>query len=171
MKRILFLDRDGTILKETEDELVDHLNKFEFLPGVISNLSRIVKEFDFELVMITNQDGLGTAVFPEEKFWPLQNLMLSVLGSEGIVFSDIQIDRTYPQENAPTRKPGTALLSRYLNGGYNLSGSFVIGDRLTDVQLAQNLGAKSILIGEFKNSPATYTVSDWFEIYSILARS
>ncbi len=171
MKRILFLDRDGTILKETDDELVDHLSKFEFMPRVITNLSRVVRDFDFELVMITNQDGLGTPVFPEEKFWPLHNLMLSVLAAEGIIFSDIQIDRTYPQDLAPTRKPGTALLHKYLGDGYNLKESYVIGDRLSDVQLAENLGTKSILISEKKNSPATFTVSSWAEIYSILARS
>lgn len=168
MKKALFIDRDGTIIIEPADEQVDSLEKLEFYPGAIVNLHRIVRELDFELVMVTNQDGLGTDSFPEDTFWPAQNKMLLTLENEGVSFSDIIIDRTFPRENAPTRKPGTALLKKYMNGDYDLANSYVIGDRITDVQLAQNLGAQSILISEQKNPQAALVTRDWNRIYEFL---
>jgi imidazoleglycerol-phosphate dehydratase/histidinol-phosphatase len=145
-KRILFIDRDGTLILEPADEQIDSFEKLRFYPEVFRYLGRIVKELDFELVMITNQDGLGTAAFPEETFWPVQNFMLHTFEAEGIPFREVLIDRTFPSDNAPTRKPGTGLLTAYFGTEYDLGGSFVIGDRLTDMELAQNLGAKGIFI-------------------------
>jgi imidazoleglycerol-phosphate dehydratase/histidinol-phosphatase len=168
MKKVLFIDRDGTILTEPEDEQVDSLEKFSFLPGVITALSSIAKETDFELVMVTNQDGLGTPSFPEETFWPLQNKMLQILKSEGVEFEEIFIDRTFPEDNKPTRKPGTALLVKYLASGVDLENSYVIGDRLTDIQLAKNIGCNSIFISNNKSDDAVLSTTDWNEIYSYL---
>lgn len=146
MKKALFIDRDGTIIREPSPDLqVDCFSKLEFLHGAISGL-RNVSGIGYELVMATNQDGLGTASFPEETFWPVHNLMLSVLSGEGVVFDDQLIDRTFPSQNAPTRKPGTAMFGKYLAGGYDLAASYVIGDRVTDIILARNLGAKGILV-------------------------
>lgn len=148
-KRVLFIDRDGTLIVEPPvDYQVDSLEKLELLPGALRNMHFIAGRLPFELVMVTNQDGLGTDSFPEETFWPAHNKMLRAFENEGVVFDDIVIDRTFEHENAPTRKPGTALLSRYMSGDYNLEESFVIGDRLTDAQLAKNLGAKAIVIAE-----------------------
>lgn len=146
MKRALFIDRDGTIIKEPADEQIDSLEKLEFVPGVITALSVLVKE-GWELVMVSNQDGLGTDSFPEETFFPAHNKMLGLLEGEGIVFADQLIDRSLPEDNLPTRKPGTAMLESYMDGSYDLSESFVIGDRETDLQLARNLGAKGIRLG------------------------
>lgn len=146
MKRVLFIDRDGTLISEPDDFQVDSFEKLRFLPGAISNLVRIVRETDFELVMVTNQDGLGTDSFPESVFYPVQNFLLQILADEGIEFADVFVDRTLPKENAPTRKPGTAMLNKYLSGNYDLSVSYVIGDRPTDVQLAKNLGTRAIYI-------------------------
>ncbi len=147
MKKVLFIDRDGTVLKEPiEDEQIDSFEKFEFLSHTISSLQKIVENTEYELVMVTNQDGLGTASFPEDTFWPVQNTMLSVLKSEGVVFADIIIDETFEYENKPTRKPGIALLGKYLTGEYDMTQSYVIGDRNTDAQLAENLGCKSLLL-------------------------
>ena len=168
MKKVLFIDRDGTILKEPPDEQIDAFEKMEFLPGVLTNLSKIVKETDYELVMVTNQDGLGTESFPEDAFWPVHNMMLGILKSEGIEFSEIFIDRSFPEENAPTRKPRTGLLKKYMNGKYDLRNSYVIGDRQSDVELAKNLKAKSIFIGDKSNSQANKSVKDWDEIYGYL---
>lgn len=146
-KRALFIDRDGTIIVEPViDEQVDSFEKLEFLPGVIGNLAFIARTLDFELVMVTNQDGLGTEAFPTEAFEGPHQLMLRTLEGEGVKFNDIVIDTTFEHEHKPTRKPGTALLGKYTAGDYDLASSFVIGDRLTDIQLAQNLGAKGILI-------------------------
>ena len=148
-KRILFIDRDGTIIKEPPvDFQIDSLEKLEFIPGVICNLSRIAKHLDFELIMVTNQDGLGTPSFPEEDFWPAHNKMLNTLKGEGIEFSEIHIDRSFPEDNAPTRKPRTGMLKQYISGNYDMENSFVIGDRLTDVELAKNMGCKAILMKE-----------------------
>lgn len=145
MKKVLFLDRDGNIIVEPIiDEQVDSLEKLEFLPNAISALKQIRMHSDFEFSMVTNQDGLGTASFPEETFWPAHNKMLKTLENEGVVFDDIFIDRSYPKDNLPTRKPGTAMLSKYFDGNYDLKNSYVIGDRLSDVELAKNLGAKAI---------------------------
>lgn len=165
MKKVLFIDRDGTIITEPLDEQVDSFEELKFLPGVISSLSRIAKETDYELVMVTNQDGLGTDLFPEETFWPPHNKVLEILRGEGIEFTEIFIDRTYPEEHAPTRKPGTAMLSKYLADGVDLESSFVIGDRVTDVQLAINLGCRAIYISDEKHPDALLNTKDWYEIY------
>ncbi|MDE6264815.1 MAG: bifunctional histidinol-phosphatase/imidazoleglycerol-phosphate dehydratase HisB [Paramuribaculum sp.] len=146
MKRALFIDRDGTIIREPEDEQIDSLEKLEFVPGAISALAALAKE-GWELVMVSNQDGLGTPSFPEEDFWGPHNKMLTTLAGEGIIFSDQLIDRTFPEDNLPTRKPGTGMLTAYMDGSYDLAGSFVIGDRLTDLELAANLGAQGIRLG------------------------
>jgi imidazoleglycerol-phosphate dehydratase/histidinol-phosphatase len=146
MKKALFIDRDGTIVVEPPDNYqIDTFEELEFLPGAISGLKN-VSGLDYELVLASNQDGLGTAAYPEERFWPIHNLMLGVLANEGVVFSDQLIDRTMPAENAPTRKPGTAMFGKYTGGDYDLAGSFVIGDRITDITLARNLGARGILV-------------------------
>jgi imidazoleglycerol-phosphate dehydratase / histidinol-phosphatase len=168
MKKVLFIDRDGTIIREPEDEQVDSFEKMTFLPGVITALSAIARETDFELAMVTNQDGLGTDSYPENTFWPVQNKMLEILKGEGVVFSEIFIDKTVPSQNAPTRKPGTAMLVNYLSKGIDLSSSFVIGDRLTDIQLAKNLGCNAIFIGEKNLSDAALTTTDWNFIYKFL---
>ena len=140
MKRVLFIDRDGTLVVEPPvDYQLDSFGKLEFVPKAIGSMSRIAT-LGFELVMATNQDGLGTESFPEETFWPVQNLIIKTLEGEGVHFDDVLIDRTLPEQNAPTRKPGTGMFGRYLAGGYDLKGSYVIGDRLTDVELARNLG-------------------------------
>jgi imidazoleglycerol-phosphate dehydratase/histidinol-phosphatase len=148
-QKVLFIDRDGTIIVEPKDNFqVDSFEKLEFLPNAISALKKITEDTDFVLVMVTNQDGLGTKAFPEKTFWPVHNLMLDILSNENIIFQDIFIDKTFAKENAPTRKPNTGLLSKYLDTSvYDLENSFVLGDRLTDIQLAKNLGAKGILIG------------------------
>lgn len=144
-KRALFIDRDGTLVKEPPvDYQLDSFEKLEFYPKVIRNLYFIQKHLDFELVMVTNQDGLGTASFPEETFWPVHNLILKTLEGEGIVFDDIRIDPSFPEDNSPNRKPGTGMLHKYMSDDYDLANSFVIGDRLTDMELARNLGAKGI---------------------------
>ncbi|NAS13618.1 bifunctional histidinol-phosphatase/imidazoleglycerol-phosphate dehydratase HisB [Poritiphilus flavus] len=147
-RKVLFIDRDGTIITETKDEQIDAFEKLVFYPKVFSYLSRIAKELDFELVMITNQDGLGTDVFPEESFWPVHNFVLETFAAEGIVFDEVFIDRTFPEENAASRKPGTAMLGSYFSDSYDLENSFVIGDRLTDMELAKNLGSKGIFIND-----------------------
>ncbi len=146
MKKVLFIDRDGTLILEPSDEQVDSFDKLEFYPQVFYYLNKIVNELNFELVMVTNQDGLGTAAYPEEDFWPTHNFMLKTFKNEGIVFKDIVIDKTFAKENAPTRKPNTGLLTKYMSGNYDLKNSFVIGDRLTDIKLAQNLTSKGILL-------------------------
>ncbi len=149
MKRVLFIDRDGTIINEPPvDFQVDSLEKLEFYPGAISNLNKIASKLDFELAMVTNQDGLGTDSFPEDTFWPAQNKMLKTLEGEGIVFDDIFIDPSFPCDNSPARKPGTAMLTKYFSEDYDLKNSFVIGDRITDVQLAKNLGCGAIFLAD-----------------------
>lgn len=147
-KRVLFIDRDGTLVIEPPvDYQLDSFEKLEFYPKVFRNLAFIRQRLDFEFVMVTNQDGLGTASFPEETFWPVHNLVLKTFENEGITFDDILIDRSFPEDNAPTRKPRTGMLTRYLNNEeYDLEGSFVIGDRATDVELAKNLGCRAILL-------------------------
>ena len=147
MTRAIFVDRDGTIIAEPEDEQVDSLEKLSFVPGAISALKALTG-LGFELVMVTNQDGLGTAAFPEEDFYPAQNFMLRTLEGEGVVFDDILIDRHFPEDNSPCRKPGTGMFTKYLDGSYDLSGSYVIGDRDSDMELARNLGAKGLKIGQ-----------------------
>ena len=147
MKKVLFIDRDGTLTIEPGDYQVDAFEKLVFYPEVFRYLSSIARELDYELVMVTNQDGLGTESFPEEEFWPYQNHLVNSFKNEGVVFSEIFIDRTFPHEKADTRKPGLGMLKGYIdNPEFDLSASFVIGDRLTDMQLAKNLGGKGIFI-------------------------
>ena len=168
MKKVLFIDRDGTLVIEPPvDYQLDSLEKLEFYPGVFQGLSKIANELDFELVMVTNQDGLGTDSFPEDTFWPAHNKMLQAFENEGVIFNEILIDKSFPEENAPTRKPRTGLLNKYVYGDYDLENSFVIGDRATDIELAQNLKSKSIFIGE-NNNQATLSSTNWNEIYQYL---
>lgn len=150
-KKVLFIDRDGTLIREPADEQVDTFEKLIFYPKVFTYLGKIAKELDFELVIVTNQDGLGTNNYPEASFWPIQNFVLDCFKNEGVVFENIIIDRTFAKDNAPTRKPNTGLLTSYLMGDYDLENSFVIGDRLTDIELAKNLGAKGIFINDNTN--------------------
>lgn len=146
MKKVLFLDRDGVIIDEPKTDFqIDSLEKLEFIPKAISNLRKIAEEGMYELVLVTNQDGLGTASFPEDTFWPAHNKMLKTLENEGFTFHAQHIDRSFAHENAATRKPGTGMLSQYMDGSYDLAHSWVVGDRLTDVQLAKNLGCQAIL--------------------------
>ena len=147
-KKVLFIDRDGTLVIEPPvDYQLDSLEKLEFYPKVFRNLGFVRSKLDFEFVMVTNQDGLGTSSFPEETFWSAHNLMLKTLAGEGITFDDILIDRSFPEDHAPTRKPRTGMLTKYIdNPEYDLAGSFVIGDRPTDVELAKNLGCRAIYL-------------------------
>ena len=148
MKRILFIDRDGTLIKEAPPTYqVDDFTKLEFYPGMFEFMGRIAREMEYELVMVTNQDGLGTPDFPDKSFWPIQNLVMKSLENEGIHFSGIHIDKSFPEEHSPNRKPGIGMLTGYLNNKeYDIPGSYVIGDRITDVQLARNLGCAAIWI-------------------------
>jgi imidazoleglycerol-phosphate dehydratase/histidinol-phosphatase len=174
MKRALFIDRDGTIIEEPADFQVDSFQKLKFVPGVITNLAKITAELDFELVMVTNQDGLGTDSFPAESFQAVQDFVIQTLAAEGISFTEICIDRTFAHENAPTRKPNTGLLTIYLTGEYDLANSYVVGDRPTDVELARNLGSKAIFIRnqnfDLQNDFGVDVkqAADWQEIYRIL---
>ncbi len=183
MTKLLFIDRDGTLILEPADEQIDSFEKLVFYPNAISNLAKIAKETDFELVMVTNQDGLGTSSHPEENFWPVQNFIVQTLKNEGISFSEIIIDKTFAKDNAPTRKPGTALLNHFFDTEkYDLANSFVIGDRLNDVVLAKNLGAKAIWLNNNPDLGATEAqnkienlddvlaiqTSDWDDIYRFL---
>ncbi len=181
-KKVLFIDRDGTIIKETVDEQIDAFEKMIFYPKAFTFLGKIAQELDYELVMITNQDGLGTDVFPEDTFWPVHNFILKSFENEGVVFDKVFLDRTFPHENANTRKPGTGLLEAYFSDDYDLQNSFVIGDRLTDIELAKNLGAKGIFINDDTNlGTGEITVkrddldavialesNDWEKIYEFL---
>jgi imidazoleglycerol-phosphate dehydratase/histidinol-phosphatase len=149
MKKVLFIDRDGTIVLEPENYQLDALEKVEFYPKAFQYLAKIANELDYELAMVTNQDGLGTDSFPEDTFWPTQNFILKAFENEGVLFDEIFVDRSFPEDNAPTRKPRTGMLTKYLNNPeYDLANSFVLGDRLTDVELAKNLGAKAIFIND-----------------------
>ena len=149
MKRLLFIDRDGTLIKEPADEQIDSFEKLEFVEGVFRNLGFIRKNLDFEFVMVSNQDGLGTDSFPEDTFWPVHNFILQTLKGEGIEFDNILIDRHFPEDNHPCRKPGTGMLTEYIdNPEYDLANSYVIGDRKTDAQLAENLGCKALILGK-----------------------
>jgi len=178
-KKALFIDRDGTLIFEPEDEQIDSLEKLEFLPKVFRNMYFIQKNLDYELVMVTNQDGLGTASHPEETFWPAHNKVIRAFENEGVAFDDILIDRSFPHENLPTRKPGTGMLTKYLSGDYDLANSFVIGDRLTDIQLAKNIGAKGILINngdlveqmekQGLTNHCMLVSNDWDDIYACVA--
>lgn len=168
MKKVLFIDRDGTLVIEPPvDYQLDSLEKLEFYPGVFRSLSKIAEELDYELVMVTNQDGLGTSSFPEETFWPAQNKIIEAFKNEGVLFSEVLIDKSFPEDNAPTRKPRTGLLQKYIYGDYDLENSYVIGDRATDIELAKNLNCKSVFIGE-SNENATISTTHWNEIYAYL---
>ena len=182
MKKLLFIDRDGTLVLEPEDYQVDSFQKLKFYPQVFTYLSKIAKELDYELVMVTNQDGLGTASHPEENFWPIQNFIIETFENEDVKFEDIFIDKTFAKDNAPTRKPNTGLLTKYFDKDtYDLENSFVIGDRITDVKLAKNLNSKAIFINndetlgaeeilendDLENVIALKTTS-WKEIYEFL---
>jgi imidazoleglycerol-phosphate dehydratase / histidinol-phosphatase len=183
MKKILFIDRDGTLCLEPEDYQVDSFEKLKFYPEVFKYLTKIAEELDYDLVMVTNQDGLGTDSHPEENFWAVQNFLIDTFKGEGIDFSEVIIDKTFPHENAPTRKPGTALLTHFFDPEkYDLANSFVIGDRITDVVLAKNLGSKAIWIkqdadlgadevAEQKSELKEYIALDttnWKDIYEFL---
>ncbi len=185
MQKILFIDRDGTLIHEPADFQIDSFAKLMFLPNVINVLAKLVNETDYKLVIITNQDGLGTKSFPEKTFWPAHNLMMDIFKNESVVFADVFIDKSFAKDNLPTRKPNIGLLTKYLDvAKYDLENSFVIGDRLTDIQLAKNLGAKGILIGrsldkaddkklknnELKKSIALQT-NNWNDIYEFLKKS
>jgi imidazoleglycerol-phosphate dehydratase/histidinol-phosphatase len=185
MKSVLFIDRDGTLIREPADEQIDSFEKLDFYPKVFQCLSKIAKELNFEIVMITNQDGLGTEVYPEDTFWPVHNFVVKTFEQEGVLFKEQFIDRTFAKDNAPTRKPNTGLLTKYFSEDYDLANSFVIGDRLTDVELAKNLGAKGIFINDNTNlGTDELTVSnnelqdyisletnDWEAIYRFLKTS
>jgi imidazoleglycerol-phosphate dehydratase / histidinol-phosphatase len=153
-RKILFIDRDGTLIVEPPDQQIDSLEKLEFMPHVFEGLRQIAQSGQYELVMVTNQDGLGTHTFPENTFWPAHEKMLKALANEGITFVKIFIDRSRPEDNLPTRKPGTAMLTEYFSADVDLANSYVIGDRLTDVQLAKNLGSKAILFRSSINEAA-----------------
>lgn len=169
MKKVLFIDRDGTIIVEPTDNFqVDSLEKLKFLPKAISNLRKIADELDYELVMVTNQDGLGTDSLPEEAFWPAHNMMMEILKGEGVHFAAVHIDPSFEHENTPNRKPGIGMLKQYLAGGYDLANSYIIGDRKTDLQLAKNLGTKAIFIGATKDADAALSTLNWDEIYQFL---
>jgi imidazoleglycerol-phosphate dehydratase / histidinol-phosphatase len=184
MKRILFIDRDGTLIKEAPPSYqIDSFDKLEFYPYMFEYMGKIARELDYELLMVTNQDGLGTVSFPEDTFWPVQNLVMKSLENEGIPFTGVYIDRSFPNDQAPTRKPGTAMLTQYMdNEDYDLENSFVIGDRITDVQLAKNLGCRAIWLNnepglggaevqdthhELEEAIALETTS-WSQIYEFL---
>lgn len=180
VKRVLFIDRDGTLILEPEDQQIDSFAKLKFYPGALQYLPRIAKELDFELILVSNQDGLGTDSHPEENFWPVHNFIVEVLEGEGVVFAKQHIDRTFPHEQAETRKPGIGMLGEYFDASkYNLAESFVIGDRVNDVKLAQNLNAKAIWLrnnddlGQNENvviyaSSVALETSDWKAIYEFL---
>ena len=182
LQKILFIDRDGTLIKEPADEQIDSFAKLEFYPGALTYLPKIAKELDFELVMVTNQDGLGTPVYPEDTFWPVHNFILQTFEGEGVKFANQIIDRTFARDNAPTRKPGTALLTQYLDADkYDLKNSFTIGDRKNDVLLAKNLGAKAIWLNNNSNlggnefneadhidDVIALETTDWQKIYEFL---
>lgn len=171
-QRVLFIDRDGTLIVEPPvDFQVDSLEKLELVPGALRAMHFIASHFPFKLVMVTNQDGLGTDSFPEDTFWPAHNKMLRTFENEGVTFDDIIIDRTFEHENKPTRKPGTALLEEYLSGNYDLENSFVIGDRLSDVQLAKNLGCKAILLRNIDDVATEISEKELSETISIITTS
>ena len=171
-QRVLFIDRDGTLIVEPPiDYQVDSLEKLELVPGALRAMHFIASRLPFKLVMVTNQDGLGTDSFPEVSFWPAHNKMLRTFENEGVIFDDIIIDRTFEHENKPTRKPGTALLGEYLSGDYDLENSFVIGDRLSDVQLAKNLGCKAILLRDIDDVASELNEKGLSETTSIVTTS
>jgi len=169
-QKILFIDRDGTLIVEPPtDKQVDSLEKLEFLPGVMHNLRTIASMQEYIFVMVTNQDGLGTDSFPEDTFWPAHNKMIQTLAGEGIIFDAVHIDDSFEHQNKPTRKPGTAMLKQYINNPkYDLANSIVLGDRNSDIQLAKNLGCAGILLSSEKNTSGDLHAKNWDEIVQIL---
>ena len=170
-KRVLFIDRDGTIVVEPSDEQLDSFDKLEFVPGVFRSLTFLRQHTDFEFVMASNQDGLGTSSYPEADFYPTQNFILNTLKGEGVEFDDILIDHHFPQDNAPTRKPGTGMFGKYMTDEYDLAASYVIGDRATDVELARNLGCRAILLQDSADglsddlkSVCAFASRDWWKV-------
>lgn len=170
-KRVLFIDRDGTIVVEPSDEQLDSFDKLEFVPGVFKSLSFLREHTDFEFVMASNQDGLGTPSYPEKDFYPTQNFILNTLKGEGVGFDDILIDPHFPEDNAPTRKPGTGMFGKYMTDEYDLAGSYVIGDRATDVELARNLGCRAVLLQDSADglsddlkSVCAFASRDWWKV-------
>lgn len=170
MKKVLFIDRDGTIVLEPEGLQLDSLEKLEFYPKAFQYLAKIANELDYELAMVTNQDGLGTDSFPEDTFWPTQDFILKAFQNEGVLFDDIFIDRSFPEDNAPTRKPRTGMLTKYIdNPNYDLANSFVLGDRLTDIELAKNLGAKAIFLNTIDGAGSTEISAKREELDTVIA--
>jgi len=183
-KKVLFIDRDGTLVLEPPvDYQLDSLSKLEFYPKVFQYMAKIASELDYELVMVTNQDGLGTESFPENTFWPVQDKIMNAFEKEGVVFSEVYIDKSFPHENATTRKPRTGLLTKYFSDDYDLKNSFVLGDRITDMELAKNLGAKGIYLSDANNELGEDEIEaskqevfkqialiskDWSQIYGFL---
>jgi len=170
MRPILFIDRDGTIVHETDDEKVDTIEKLSFLPEVMYYLRKIQEETDYLLVMVTNQDGLGTEDFPHQQFWPVHEFIMRTLEGEGIQFAAVHIDEHWPEENHPNRKPGIGMLKEYLTGEHDIENSYVIGDRVTDVELARNLGCKAIHIFPAPLTDAELTCENWESIYRFLVQ-
>ena len=169
MRKILFLDRDGTIIKEPEDQQIDSLEKLEFVPGIFSALKTLINQFDYELVMVSNQDGLGTCSYPMESFDLVQEKLIKTLKGEGIEFKEVLIDTTFPEEKSPNRKPEIGLVKNYLNELLDYDKSFVIGDRLTDLQLAKNMNIKGILLGDIRLDTNEFKVcSNWVEIVEVI---
>ncbi len=171
MRPILFIDRDGTIIHETDDEKIERIEKLTFLDDVLYYLRKIREETDYLFVMVTNQDGLGTPDFPDEEFWPVQNFIVKTLEGERIKFDAVHIDEHYESDNHPNRKPGIGMLSEYVKGDYDIVNSFVIGDRSSDVELANNIGCKAIHLDSIystKNEDAALTTKSWKEIYEFL---
>lgn len=182
--RVLFIDRDGTLIKEAPPTYqLDSFGKLEFYPDMFLYMRKIAEELNYELLMVTNQDGLGTASFPEDTFWPVQNFVMTSLKNENIHFSEVHIDKTFPHEHAPTRKPGTGMLTKYLEGDYDIANSFVIGDRITDMQLAKNLGCKGMWLNidsalgaaeikdaadELRKDTIVVESPNWVDIYNYL---
>lgn len=180
-QKVLFVDRDGVIIKEdANDPQIDSIEKLSFVPQVFKWLGKIADEREYELVMVTNQDGMSTESFPAEKFWPIQNLIIATLAGEGIHFKEVHIDSSMPHENKPTRKPGVGMLTKYFSDEYDLPNSFVIGDRISDLQLAKNLGAKGILfkdlskpqlsVNEQLKPTCALETHSWAEVYAYLKK-
>lgn len=171
MRPILFIDRDGTIIQETDNEKIETIEKLDFLPEALFYLKKIKEELNYHFIMVTNQDGLGTEAFPNHEFWPVHNFIMRLLETEGIHFDAVHIDEHFEKDNHPNRKPGTGMLTEYIEGQYDLQNSFVIGDRATDVQLARNLGCKAIYLSSAYSdnaADAEFKPKGWKDIYTYL---
>ncbi len=168
-KKVLFIDRDGTLILETDDFKIEKFEKLIFFPNVFQYLGRIARELNYELVMVTNQDGLGTEAFPEKDFWEVQNFIVHCFDNEDIHFEKVFIDKSFPEENLPTRKPGTGMLTEYFSDKYDLPNSFVIGDRITDVKLGKNLGCKCVWMNDGRNLGSTDITEDRTQLADYIA--